>query len=964
MRLPKGGLIDRATPLAFRFDGRDYSGFAGDSLASALLAAGVRLFGRSFKYHRPRGVLSAGAEEPNALVELRTGARREPNTPATTIELFAGLQASSQNRYPSLKWDIQALSGLLSPMLVSGFYYKTFMWPASFWEKLYEPVIRKAAGLGRASGLADPDHYERMHQHCDVLVIGAGPAGLAAALAAGRRGQRVVLCESDVLLGGRVLAETPDAGLAWVRDVEDELRALPNVRVLTRTTVTGLYDHGVFTALERVADHKPEPDAGEPRQRFWKIVAREAVLATGAIERGLVFGGNDTPGVMLAGAVRAYLNRYAVAPGRRVVLVTSGDEGWRTVADCARLGVTVAAVVDRRAELPPGLPATDARVFAGGRVRRCFGGQSLTGVEIEGADGEVVRVEADVLAMAGGWSPSVHLAGHLGHRPVWSEEVAGFVPGALPPGLRVVGGARGAFALAEAIRDGGGPGISIPDVPPGLVGNGAVWVMGGAKQKAFVDYQHDVTADDIALAYREGFRGVEHLKRYTTLGMATDQDKTANVNGLALLAAQAGTSIAEVGVTMFRPPFVPTAIGAMAGHHRGKTFRATRLTPGHARAAEMGADFVEAGQWLRAQYFARPGETDWLETVTREVLATRSGAGLCDVSTLGKIELLGRDVGAFLDFVYSNTMSTLKPGRARYGLMLREDGFVFDDGTVARLEEERWVLTTTTANAGAVMQHLAFAQQVLRPDLDVHFASVTDQWAQYSIAGPKARAVLTAFLDGGADVSDEAFPFMAVGSFTSLGGVTTRVFRISFSGELAYEIAVPARHGDAVARRLMQVGEVTPYGTEALSVMRIEKGHPAGGELNGQTTARDLGLARMIATRKDCIGKTMAQRPALLAAERPALMGFVAADRLERIRAGAHFLAPGAKPTPDNDLGWMSSAAYSPMLGRWIGLGFIAGGTARKGSQVRGYDPVRGGDVLLDVVPPCFIDASGGRMRG
>jgi sarcosine oxidase subunit alpha len=878
-----------------------------------------------------------------------------------------------------------ALNDLASPLLPAGFYYKTFMWPKSWWEKVYEPVIRRAAGLGRAAGVEDPDHYDRRHLFCDVLVIGGGPAGLAAALAAGRHGARVVLCEADPLLGGRLLADGGEIdgkpAADWVASAEATLRDYPEVNLLRRTTVFGVYDHGTYAALERVADHKPVPDDHEPRQRYWRIVARRSVLAAGAIERLAVFGGNDRPGVMLAGAVRGYLNRYAVAAGRTAVVLSSGDEGFRTVTECARHGIAVAAVVDRRpdisAELRTLAARAGARLHLGARVTATHGATGLWGVDFEDPSGARHRVPADLLAVAGGWNPTVHLTCHLGGRPVWDEAVCAFLPGTLPPGMVVAGAAAGRFALADCLADGTRAGAAAADdagfpgpmsEPPrsadAAADNGRLWIIPGARQKAFVDLQNDVTTKDVALAHREGFVRVEHLKRYTTLGMATDQGKTGGVAGMAVMASLTGQTMAATGTTMFRPPYTPVAIGALAGHHRGKDFRPVRRTSGHGWAETQGASFVETGPWLRAQWFARPGETDWLQSVSREVNAVRGGAGLCDVSTLGKIEIVGPDVGAFLDFLYINTFSTLPVGRVRYGAMLREDGFVFDDGTAARLALDRWVMTTTTANAPRVLQHMEFVHQVLRPELRVAFVSVTDRWAQFAVAGPRSREVVASVLDDAPDISDAAFPFMAAGTFSSLGGVETRLFRISFSGERAYEIGVPAGHGEALAQRIMRAEAVVPYGLEALGVMRIEKGHPAGGELNGQTTAGDLGMGRMMSRKKDFIGRALARRPALLDPQRPTLVGVRPVDRAARLRAGAHLLPPAAANSVEHDEGWVTSAAFSPSLGHWIGLAMLANGPARHGERVRAHDPVRNGDVEVEVVSPCFIDPDGARLRG
>ncbi|MDX2155659.1 MAG: sarcosine oxidase subunit alpha family protein [Hyphomicrobiaceae bacterium] len=987
-RRGSGGLVDRSRTIAFSFDGTRYLGHPGDTLASALLANGVRLVGRSFKYHRPRGVLTAGPEEPNALVELRAGARREPNTRATTAELYDGLEAASQNRWPSLRFDLLSLNGALGSMLAAGFYYKTFMWPASFWEKVYEPLIRRAAGLGRAAGEADPDTYEKSHLHCDVLVIGSGPAGLMAALAAGRAGARVVLAEQDFRLGGRLLADARlvagEPASPWAASVEAELRSLPDVRLLPRTTVVGTYDHGTYAAVEKVADHLPVPPPFEPRQRLWRIVARRAVLAAGSIERPLAFVDNDRPGVMLAGAVRTYINRFAVLPGSRAVVYATSDDAAETVAALARAGAEVAAVIDARGEASPVLASAAARagsrLVTGGAVERVQGRRAVQAVDVRtGAMGSV-RFDCDVVAVAGGWNPTIHLASHQGHRPLWSEALAAFIPGKLPPGLAVAGAAAGEPSLGGALMAGAtaglaaagdcgfaGHAVDIPATDAETVRQSVPRVAVAGRGKAFIDLQHDVTTADIVLAHREGFAAAEHMKRYTTLGMATDQGKTSALSGLFVLSEIKGETIAETGTTTYRPPFDPVSFGVLGGHHRGKAFRPTRLTPTHAWALEQGAVLVEAGAWLRAQWYPNGGEADWLESVTREVRAVRTRVGVCDVSTLGKIDVQGPDAAAFLDLVYANTMSTLPVGRVRYGLMLREDGFVLDDGTVARLDDQRFVVTTTTANAAKVLQHLEHALEWLWPGLDAQLASVTDQWAQIALTGPRARLVLRGVVDPQHDLSDAAVPHLAARAVTVIGGVAARLFRISYSGELGYEIAVPAGHGDALMRRLMDAGStlgITPYGTEALAVMRIEKGHVAGNEINGQTTARDLGLARLVSRNKDCIGRVMAGRPALVDPERPALVGLKPVDRNQRLRPGAHMIGEHAEAIAASDEGYVTSVAYSPTLGHWLGLGLLAGGKARHGQRVRAFDPVRHGDVAVEVCDPVFYDPAGERLHG
>ncbi len=973
-----GGLINRDTTLNFTFDGKTYQGHPGDTLASALLANNIRLMGRSFKYHRPRGPIAAGSEEPNALVELRTGARLEPNTRATTAELFDGLTAKSQNRWPSLRFDAMAINDRLSPFFAAGFYYKTFMWPATFWEKVYEPIIRHAAGLGALSRQDDPDAYDKGFLHCDLLIIGAGPSGLAAALTAARSGARVILADEDFRMGGRLNAETctlgNQSGADWAAKTVSELAHMPNFRLLPRTTILGALDHGIYSAVERVSDHLPEPLPGKPRQILWRIYSKRAILTAGAIERPIAFENNDRPGIMLAGAIRTFANRWAVTPGQRVAIFTNNDDGLRTATDLVAKGVDVVAVIDPREGLPmlPGI-----RHLQSAQVIDTKGRLGLSAIIVRSPKG-VEAIEVTALGVSGGWNPNLNISSHHRGRPVWNDSIAAFTPGPNgPAGLTFAGAANGHFsthaalttgaaAAAEAIAALGftAPAQDLPKAEDAPIAITAFWYVHAGKGRAWIDPQNDVTVKDIKLSHQEGFRAVEHLKRYTTLGMATDQGKTSNVLGLAVMAELTGQSIPETGTTIYRPPYTPVSIAALAGRSTGPDFRPTRLTPSHKWATEQGAVFVEVGMWLRTQWLPKPGETTWRQSVDREVLQTRNSVGICDVTTLGKIDIQGTDAGAFLDRVYANTFSTLAVGKVRYGLMLREDGIVFDDGTTARMGPSEYVMTTTTANAVTVFRHLEYCRQCLWPDLDVQLISTTEAWAQYSVAGPNARKLLQKIVDQ--DISNDAFPYMACGEITVCGGLRARLFRISFSGELAYEIAAPTRYGDAMIRELVAAGaefDAVVYGTEALGVMRVEKGHVAGNELNGQSTALNMGLGKMVSRKKDAIGVPLSARERMVTEDGYRLVGVRPVDPKDPLTAGSHFIATGKDAVAKNDAGWLTSVVYSPHLGHSIALGYLKNGHTRLGERLRAVNLLAGTETEIEIVSPHFIDPEGERLR-
>ncbi|MGB3502291.1 MAG: 2Fe-2S iron-sulfur cluster-binding protein [Mesorhizobium sp.] len=965
-RAPSGGLIDRSRPIRFTFDGKTYSGFAGDTLASALLANGISLMGRSFKYHRPRGVMTAGVDEPNALVTIIKGEVREPNIPATTIELHDGLVALSQQRFPSLAYDIGVINQLAGKLFSAGFYYKTFMGPVigplkgtRFW-MFCEYFIRRAAGLGRAGTAKDTATYGRMNAYCDVLVVGSGPAGLKAAREAGGDGGRVILAEIDPKFGGSARwsggrIEGAEAA-QWVEETVSGLSELPNVRLLPRTTVWGYYDGNTLAAIERVSDHRAATP-GEPRHRHWVIRAAKLVLATGSFERPIVFPGNDRPGVMLASAAARYAAEWGVLAGSRVVVFANNDSAYANAVALCDAGASIAAIVDVRSEVSEQArelaEAAGGELLKGHAVVATRGGKALTGVSVQKFDGhsgqtsgEVRIIEADALIVSGGWSPAIHLASQAGAgKAPWNEGLQAFLPPARAQNWEAVGSVSGDFS--------GGRGLDIAPAPVFEI---------KAPGKAFVDFQHDVTADDVRLAHREGFVSVEHLKRYTTLGMATDQGKISNVPGLAIMAEASGKPIPDVGTTRFRPPFSAVSLGSIAAERLGD-LRADRLTPMHDWHVEQGALMYPAGLWHRPAVYADPGETVE-QAYIRETLATRSAAGIVDVSTLGKIAVQGPDAAEFLDRVYTNLFSTLPVGKARYGLMLREDGIAYDDGTTWRLGEHEFLMTTTTANAGKVMQYLEYFLDVYWPDLKVAVTSVTDEWAGAAIGGPKARDILAACVSGTA-VDNAALPFMGI-VHGEIAGAPVMICRLSFSGEMAFEVYCGAGHGQHVWDALMEAGKpfgLVPYGLEALGTMRIEKGHVTGAEIDGRTTARDLYLDWMLSKKKPFIGSAMMDREGLVDENRIRLVGVISRDD-RPLNGGAHIVDYDDPTVTRDSIGHITAVCFSPMLGKYIGLALVKGGKARHGTRAYVSDPLRERYGPVDIVSHHFFDPEGTRMHG
>ncbi len=987
--------IDRDRGIRFTFDGKPYSGHPGDTLASALLANGVTLFGRSFKYHRPRGVLTAGVDEPNALVTVLKGNIREPNIPATQLEIYDGLTVVSQNRFPSLSFDIGAANQLGGKLLSAGFYYKTFMGPVigplkgtRFW-MFCEYFIRRAAGLGSAGYDKDPARYERTNAFCDVLVVGSGPAGLMAAKAAAQSGKRVILADLEPRFGGSAnwSGETIDGMSAsdWAQAAIAELRGRKNVRLLPRTTVWGYYDNNMLAALERVSDHKREAAKGEPRHRYWSIRPGAVVLATGAFERPLVFPGNDRPGVMLAGAAERYAGEFGVLPGRKIAVFANNDGAYGAALALKKAGAEIVAIVDVRRQVSEAAHAAalsaGGEFLAGHAVVATEGGTKLSGVKVQIFDaatgalsGDPRSIDADCLIVSGGWSPVIHLASQAGVSPQWDDDRQAFLPPQPTQNWIGAGAFNGSFSTAVALSEGDaagrqaagetdGPAEELPDVDaPALQSNPAPVFEIRANGKAFVDYQHDVTADDVRLAHREGFVSVEHLKRYTTLGMATDQGKTSNVPGLAIMAEALGKPIPDVGTTRFRAPFAPVSIGSLAAERYGD-LKPERLTPMHDWHIEHGATVYPAGLWYRPMIYGHSGETIE-QAYVREAKAVREKAGIVDVSTLGKIAVQGPDAAEFLDRVYTNMFSTLAIGKARYGLMLREDGFVMDDGTTWRLGENDFLMTTTTANAGKVMQHLEYFLDVVWPDLKVHLTSVTDQWAGAAIGGPKAREILAACVTGTA-VDNEAMPFMGIVQ-GEIAGVAVMICRLSFSGEMAFEVYCGAGHGTHVWKALLEAGKpfgLVPYGLEALGTLRIEKGHVTGAEIDGRTTGRDLHLDWMLSKKKPFIGSAMMDREGMTAEDRLQLVGIISLDN-RPLNGGGHIVEQASPENPANSLGHITAACYSPALGKYIGLALVKGGKSRHGKRAFTSDPLRNRFGPVEIVSHHFFDPEGKRMHG
>ena len=978
-RTASGGRIRRDHELAFRFDSQSFTGCEGDTLASALLANDVHLVGRSFKYHRPRGIVAAGAEEPNALVTIDRGAGRvTPNLRATQVGLYDGLRAQSQNRWPSLRCDLGAAADRLSPLLGAGFYYKTFMWPPAFWQRVYEPAIRAAAGLGRTPRAADADRYLHRYAHCEVLVIGGGPAGLAAALAASAHGARVILCDEQEEIGGSLLAESEavidgSSAASWLDDTLGVLRARGCVTLLPRTTAFGWFADNFIGLAERVTDHLAAPDPRLPRERLWQVRPASVVLAAGAIERPLVFPHNDRPGVMLADAARVYLRRYGVKAGGRVVIATTGDSAYRAALALHEAGVTIAGIADARATPHSAavIAAHDARlpVFTGTTIAGTSGRLRLRDVRLSN---RTAALPCDTLLMSGGWTPSVHLFSQSRGKLRFDDAIGGFVPAEAAAPMQCAGACNGAFELAACLDEGYAAGEAATRghaAPRRFVVSDAMQCGPGELQastaphgKAFVDLQNDVTTRDLQIATREGFRSIEHVKRYTTAGMATDQGKTSNLNALVTVAGMLRQPVPAVGHTTFRMPYTPVTFGTLAGAARGNLLEPVRQTPLHAWAASHGAVFEDVGAWKRARCFPRNGE-DEHAAVARECRAVRNAAGMLDASTLGKIEVVGPDAAEFLDLLYTIDVAALAPGRCRYALLLGENGFVMDDGIVARLAPDRFHVTTTTGGAAHVLHHMEDYRQTEFSHLRVWLTSTTEQWGVIAVQGPRARDVIAPLVEG---IDLAAMPHMST-RLCRMAGVAARLFRASFTGELGYEINVPAGFMQSVWDSVLEAGapfDIAPYGTEAMHVLRAEKGFfMVGHETDGTVTPVDLGLAWMVSRRKrDFVGKRSLILPDMVRADRKQLVGLLTSDSGVVLEEGAQIVTDREQRVPAAMAGHVTSAYWSETLQRSIALALVAGGRGRIGSTL--YVPISDRVIPVTVTQPVFHDSEGTRLHG
>jgi heterotetrameric sarcosine oxidase alpha subunit len=992
-RLSNEGLLNRNKAISFKFNGKKYTGYEGDTLASALLANGIHLVGRSFKYHRPRGFFGAGVDEPNAKLQIQLNGHSEPNVNATEFELVEGIEASSQNCWPSVEFDVGAINNFLNRFFPAGFYYKTFMWPKSFWYKIYEPFIRKAAGLGVASIKKDKERYEHKYEYCDLLVAGSGPAGLSSAYAAAKNGARVILAEDKPRFGGSLLTDdvTIDnlSGKAWTDKIITELKEMPNVIIKNRSQVFGYYDHNMTVMFERTGDHLENKPKYTPRQRLWYIRAKEVLLSTGSIERPIVFGNNDTPGIFLSAAAKEYIKVYGVLVGKKPLIFTNNDSAYETALEFKKQGVHP-IILDTREEHSSELIETAksnniqikfsyAVIAANGykKVKSALIGKlNKDKTDFENSE----TIECDCICVSGFWTPTVHLASQSGNKLKFNDQIDAFVPDKSKQNETSVGASKGTFTLKETLNDGFKTGFNLSKKITKNNNSTSTpnsnetkknphdkfWCSPLPKDKnykRFVDFQNDVAVSDIEVALREGYRSIEHVKRYTTLGMATDQGRTSNLNGLQLVANVEKKIVPQVGHTTFRPPFTPITIGTIVGREVDMEYMPTRKTPMHTWHEKNNAVFVDAGAWKRPRYY-KQGNENLFEASKREAKNVRDHVGICDVTTLGKIDIKGPDAAEFLNRVYTNAWLKLPIGKARYGVMLREDGIVMDDGTTTRISENHYHMTTTTAQAANVLSHLEYYLQVVWPELKVNVLSTTEQWAGAALAGPKSRGVL-AKLFPDLDVSNEALPFMGY-TEGSLFGIKAKIFRISFSGELAYEINVESDYGLFMWEKMMEIGKefnIQPYGTEALSTLRIEMGHVAGPELDGRTIPYDVSLEGLVSKKKDFIGKRSLQKEAFNNSDRQKIVGLIPTDKKTSIPEGSHLVVNKDAKLPNPKLGHVSSSCWSVENNNPFSLAIVKDGKNMIGKKLFAVSPLKNSAIEVEVISSHYVDHEGKRVR-
>ena len=992
-RLEKEGLINRSKKISFKFNGKSYFGYEGDTLASALIANGVHLVGRSFKYHRPRGFFGAGVDDPYALVQLIRNNESIPNVKATEQELFEGLEAKSVNCWPNVNFDIGGINNFLRIFLPAGFYYKTFMWPKSFWYKIYEPFIRKAAGFGVVSHEPDKERYEHKYEYCDLLITGSGPSGLASAYSAAKNGAKVILAEDKPRFGGSLLTSDVnignESGKEWADKIITELKSMPNVVVKNRAQVFGYYDHNMLVMSERLTEHLPKSDKFTPKQKLWYIRAKEVVISSGSIERPLVFGNNDTPGVLLSSAAKEYMKVYGVLVGKKPIIFTNNDSAYETAIEFKKNGVDP-IVLDSRKELSSDL-INEAKSL-GINIKFEYVVVNANGYrKVKSADiakisddkttlGKIENIACDCICVSGFWTPTIHLASQSGGKTKFNEEIDAFIPSESKQNETTVGSANGIFNLQDSLNTSFEVGynlskkitkednkLSVPTVVEKKNSkHDKFWCVPlpkGKKYKRFLDFQNDVAVSDIEIAIREGYRSIEHVKRYTTLGMATDQGKTSNLNGLQLVSNIENKLVPEVGHTTFRPPYTPVSIGAIVGREVGKHSKPTRKSPMHSWHEKNNAVFVDAGLWLRPRFYKRGNET-LFDASKREAENVRKNVGVCDVTTLGKIDVKGPDAAEFLNRVYTNAWLKLPVGKARYGVMLREDGIVMDDGTTTRVSENHYHMTTTTAQAANVLSHLEYYLQIVWPELNVNVVSTTEQWAGAAIAGPKSRELLQKLFPD-TDCSNEGLPFMGFIE-TKLFGVYARIFRISFSGELAYEVNVESDYGNFMWEKIIEIGnefKIQPYGTEALSTLRIEMGHVAGSELDGRTTPFDTSLDGLLSKKKDFIGKRSMQKEAFISSKREKIVGVVPLDKKTSIPEGSYIVKDANTKLPNPKLGHVSASCWSVEYNNPFSLAIIKDGKNMIGQKLFALSPLKNKSIPVEIVSSHYVDPKGERVR-